>query len=102
MWQVYLYLPCQYFNQYNILAWPVRIKNLFKSWAVRVLIEFRKGTSGLSHSYTGQGTANGLGPHGYHYSLVIPNTRALQTLVGKLQMPKQSGLNSLVLHILVI
>ena len=35
--------------------------------------EFRKGTTGPSHSYTGQGMAHGLGPRSNHYFLVRPN-----------------------------
>ena len=37
-----------------------------------VLPEFCKGTIGPSRSYTGQGTAHGLGPRSNHYSLVSP------------------------------
>ena len=40
--------------------------------AVRLLPEFRKGTTGPSRSYTDQGTAHGLGPHSHNHSLMSP------------------------------
>ena len=40
-------------------------------------MQFRECTTGPSCSYTGQGTAHGLGPRSYHYSLVTSSKYSL-------------------------